>query len=149
MLAEIDAARQLADDEEIKSLSDDLGLERRCARQRFPDLGGTEVREESELLAKRQQGPLLGTLRPRERVPLRTAHRAQQHRIGRLAGRKRVVRQAVAERIVCRTTDQFFVERKVVAELLGDFLQHLDGLAHDLWTDTITRNNSNCLFHCQ
>src|SRR5581483_7735505 len=94
-LAEIGAACQLAQDENVEAL-DVLAPERGGLRQRRIADGGTQVGEQVELLPEPQQ-PGLGTDGVGHLVPLRPAHRAEDDCLGlarlgeRLVGERRAV----------------------------------------------------------
>ena len=88
-LAEIDVAGQLADDHEVEP-GDDFGLQRRRRGELRIQQRGAQVREQPERLADAEDA-LLGPQRARQRVVLRAADGAQQHRVGRLRERERGV----------------------------------------------------------
>ena len=86
-LAEVDAAGQLADDQDVEAL-DQLALQRREVGQRVEALRRPQVGEELELLAQPQQ-PGLGADVVGHLVPLRPADRAEEHRVRGLRPRHR------------------------------------------------------------
>ena len=82
---EVQPTGKLADDDEVDAL-DALPFERGGIGQCREDLHGTQVGEQPECLAHPQQ-TLFGTRGPRHgRVPLRTTHGTEQHRIACLDG---------------------------------------------------------------
>jgi hypothetical protein len=86
-LAEINVSGQLADDHQVESRND-VRLDRRRSRELGIQQGGTQVGEESERLADRED-PLFGPHRTRQRVVARTADGAEQHRVGGARERER------------------------------------------------------------
>ena len=90
--AEVDAPGQLAHHEQIGA-RDALAPQGARVPERLERLDRAQVREQPEARAQAEQ-PLLGARLGRVgRVPLGPADRAQQHRIGRLAGRQHIVGQ--------------------------------------------------------
>ena len=79
-LAEIDAAGQLAEDEDVEPL-DQLALQRRRIGQRRVADRRPEVGEEAEVLPEPEQ-PGLGPHLVGHVVPFRPADRGEEHRIG-------------------------------------------------------------------
>ena len=83
--AEVDAAGELAHDEQVGAL-DQLALERAGVVERRQRAHRAQVRVQAERLAQAEQA-LLGPRRGRVgRVPLRAADRGEQHGVGRPAG---------------------------------------------------------------
>ena len=81
LLAEVDAAGELAHDQQVGAL-DALASQRRGVVERRQRLDGAQVRVQPEPLAQPEQ-PLLGTrLVGVGGVPLRAADRREQHRVG-------------------------------------------------------------------
>ena len=102
LLSEVDAADQLAHDDEVDT-AHEFQLQRRVLDQCVRDLHGAQVRIETEPLAESQNR----TLRAQGRlhtVPLRPADCAEEHTVRCLADREGVLGQRRAEFIVCRTT---------------------------------------------
>mmetsp|Transcript_78051 Transcript_78051/g.188478 ORF Transcript_78051/g.188478 Transcript_78051/m.188478 type:complete len:286 (-) Transcript_78051:345-1202(-) len=62
VLAEVEAAQQLPDDDHVHALLDDIGAERRGVRERGVDLGGAHVHRQVEGLAHAEHGVLLRVL---------------------------------------------------------------------------------------
>ena len=90
---EVDAARQLADQREVRAAAH-VGLERRVLDQRVRrEEARSQVPVRPHLLAQTQD-PLL---RPHlARAPFRAPDRSQQHRVRRLGGLQGLVRQRVS-----------------------------------------------------
>ena len=78
--AEVDAARQFTDDQDVEPFHH-LALERGGIGQRRIADGRTQVGEEAEILAQPQQARL-GAHIVRHLVPLGPAHRAEEHGVG-------------------------------------------------------------------
>ncbi len=147
MRAEVDSADEFAHDEHVDARRNDIRLQRARPLERVPHLGRTQIAEEPELLAQRQKRPLLRALRTGQRVPLRTAHGAEQHGVRGFARRKRRVRQAVPAQIVRRAADRIGRQAEIVPELPGDGVQNLHRLAHNLRTDSVAGDDRNRLLH--
>jgi hypothetical protein len=81
-LAEVNAARELAYDDDVEPL-DHLALQRRRVGQGRVADRGPEIGKQPEILAQAQQ-PRLGPMLVRNVGPLRSADRAEQHRVRRL-----------------------------------------------------------------
>ena len=81
-LAEIDAAGQLAHDQDVEAL-DELALQRGGVGERRIADGRAQVGEQAEILAQPQQAGL-GAHVVGDLVPLRAADGAEQHGVGRL-----------------------------------------------------------------
>ena len=107
-LAEVDAGGQLADDQDVEA-GHHLALQRGEVGQRVEALRRAEVGVEVHLLAQPQQ-PALGLQREVERVVLRPADRAEQHRVGGLRPGHRRVGQRRAVRVVGAAADQVLLD---------------------------------------
>ena len=79
VLAEINVARQFADDFEV-AIAQALGTQRRNSAQRRPQANGPQIDVKPEFLAEAEQ-PGFRARAKRQRFPLRTADRAEQNRI--------------------------------------------------------------------
>jgi hypothetical protein len=138
-LAEVDVARQLADDQDVQP-GDQLGLEAGGAHQLLVADGGAEVGKQPQVLAQAQDG-LLGTQRAVELVVLPVADGAEQYGVGLFGELERGVRQRVAMGFVGGAADQGGLHLEFQVQHLED----LDGLGHDFGADAVTRQN--CDFH--
>src|SRR3990172_8339676 len=110
------------------------------------DAHRAQVREDAEPLAQPEEPLLRPDLGPRI-VPLRTAHRAQQHRARRLAHREDLVGQRRAVAVDGAAAHEALVELESVSELPGHDLQHAQGLRGHLGTDAIARQHDDLRFH--
>src|SRR5262249_30441410 len=117
-LAEVEAARQLADDHEIGPL-DHLPLERRGVDEHRETLGRTEVRVEVELLADRQETPL-GPLLVGHVVPLGAADGAEEDRVRATAELERAGGQRRARRVDRGAAHEAALELEPGARALAD-----------------------------
>ena len=79
-VAEVNAAGQLAYNENVQPVADDLLLNGRSTLQRGKDLGRAQIGKQAQVLTNGQQ-TLFRSIVARLVVPLRAAHSAQQHRI--------------------------------------------------------------------
>ncbi|MGY4448781.1 hypothetical protein ACVWZR_003441 [Bradyrhizobium sp. i1.3.1] len=107
--AEIDAAGELADDDEVDILQH-RGLERRGVRQRRIGDDGPEIRIKVVLAAQRQQASRLARCR-RDLSGFRTTRRAPEYRVGLLHRLDGVVRQHLARREIGDETVLRFAQR--------------------------------------
>ncbi len=103
-----------------------------------------QVGEEPESGAQSQQ-PLLRTLGDVQRLPLGSAHGAEQDGIGRPGRGQGLLGQRITDRVIGRATDQGFAHRHVDGALGLKRIQHLDCLGHDFRTDTVARDDQNIL----
>ena len=124
MLAEVDIAGQFAADKDVEAVTDDLRLDRAGIRQRLVHLRRAQVDKQAQRGAQAEQR-LLRTLFTRNLVPLRTADRAEQHRI-------------------CILTD---LEIEAVAELFADLIEHEHSLGDDLRTDAVAFYYCDIIIH--
>ena len=103
-LAEIDAARQFAHDDEVETL-DDLALQGRGIGEcRIAD-GRPQIGEQGEILAQPQE-PRLGPHVVRDSVPFGAADSAEDHRVGRLSARHVLLADRLAMRIIGAAADE-------------------------------------------
>ena len=92
LVAEVDAAGELAHDEQVGAL-DDLAAQRAGVVERRQRADRAQVGVQAEALAQAEQA-LLGARRVGVgRVPLRAADRGEQHGVGAAAGGERLVGQ--------------------------------------------------------
>ncbi len=134
--AEIDAAGELADDDDVE-VADDLGLKRRRLDQRGEDNGRAKVGEQGHVLAQAQQAAL-GLLRERQIVPLRPTDSAEQHPIrghGRRHGR---VGQRHAVRIDGSAADQVLADIEADPAFAVEPVDHPFDFVHHLGPDAIS-----------
>ena len=109
-LAEVEAAGELADEEDVDA-RDAVRLQRRRAGEGRVHAHRAEVRVEAERLAEPEEA-LLGAHLGARVVPLRAADGAEQDRVGALAGRERLRRERVARRVDGRAADEVLLERR-------------------------------------
>ena len=134
-LAEIGAARQFAQDEDVEAL-DVLALERGGLRQRRVADGGAQVGEQVEVLAQAQQAglgaDLVGHL-----VPFGPADGAEDDGVGGLRLGQRLVRQRHAVLVDGGAADQAGLGLELrLALLVEEGNQPLD-LGHHLRADAV------------
>ena len=97
-LAEVDVARQFAQDHDVQA-GDHFVLKGRGIGQFFVQQCRAQVGEQAQFLADAQQ-PLLRPHRPRQRVVLRPAHGAEQDGIGLPGERQCCLWQGILGRVV-------------------------------------------------
>ena len=111
-VAEVDAAGELAHDEQVGAL-DALALERAGVEQRRARPHRAQVREQAEPLAQAEQALLGPRLARVGGVPLRAADGGEQHRVGAAAGLEHLVGERRAVRVDRGAADQVLVELEV------------------------------------
>ena len=131
LLAEVDAAGELAHDEDVGAL-DDLGPQRARVDERRARADRPEVGEEAEALAQAEEALLRAGLVRVGRVPLRAADRPEQDGVGLAA----LLEDVVGER------DPVLVDRRAADEVLlvgevADGVEDLDGGRDDLGADPV------------
>ena len=115
-VAEVDAAGQLADDEQVGA-RDPLLAQRAGADERRARPHRAQVRVEAEALAEAEQA-LLGPRRVGVGgVPLRSADRAEQHGVGPAARLEHLVGERVAVGVDRGAADQLLVELEIAERL--------------------------------
>ena len=136
-LAEINAARQFADDHNIETF-DNLMLERRGCRQSRIANGRTQIGKHFQIFAQTQQA-CFRTLVVRHAVPLRTAHSPKQHRIRLMGELHSIIANGFFMRIIGRTADKVGFGFKACHAGLGHEIEDFFDLAHHLDADSVTR----------
>ena len=142
-LPEVDVPRQLAHDQDVQT-GHDVGLQRAGLGQLRVDHGRAQVGEEVEMLAQPQE-PLLRTLRTRQLVVGRAAHRTEQDGTGRFAHPQRLLGQRITRGIDgCAAHQRRFGLH--VQPVTGQHLQNPNRLRGDLGTDAVTGQHCNLHF---
>ena len=134
-LAEIDAAGELADDQDVEPV-DQLALERRGVGERRIADRRPEIGEELQILAEPQE-PGLGAHVVGHLVPFRPAHRAEEHRVGGerlLHGR---VGDRLAVSVIGRAADEVLLVFEAVRPVLVEPGDHPLHLGHHLRPDAV------------
>jgi hypothetical protein len=134
-LAEIDAAGQLAQNHDVEAL-DQLALEARGVGERRIGHSRPQIGVERELLAQPQQ-PRLGPRIVGHLVPLRTAHRAEDHRVGGGRLRHGGVGDGDLVRVVGGAAHQPFLDVEPGDALLFQETDQPFHLGHDFRTDAV------------
>ena len=127
--AEVDAARQLPDDEDVET-RDKLRAQRRSVRQGLEQHRRAQVRERLQTRAHAEQA-FLRALIHGQSVPLGAAHGAEQHRVGIPRGgqgRRRQWRAVVVDRDAAEIG-------VFVAERHAERIEHAQHVGHDLCPD--------------
>ena len=140
-LAEIDAAGQFADDDDVEAL-DHLRLQRRGAGERGIADRRADVGVEREILAQAQQA----RLRPHligHVGPFRAADRRQQHRVGGLRARHVGVADRLAMRVEGAAADQPLFSLEACAALFVEEGDHLLRFGHHLGADAVAGEQEN------
>ena len=112
LLAEVDAAGELAHDEQVGAL-DDLAAQRAGVVERRQRADRAQVRVQAQALAQAEQA-LLGARRVGVgRVPLRAADGGEQHGVGAAAGGEDLVGQRDAVGVDRRAAEQVLLVGEV------------------------------------
>ena len=96
-----------------------------------------EVREQSEILSKRQQSGAFGLFRGWKGFPFGSADRPKQNGIALFTGFESLLRKSFAMRIDRLAPNGLFAEFEPEGELLFDRVEHAQGLSHDLRADAV------------
>ena len=145
LLAEVDAADQLAHDDKVSAL-DKLGLQRRILDERVSDLHGTQIRVKAETLPK-TQNRLFRAQSRLYRVPLIAADSAEEHAVRRLRGGERRLRQRRATLVVSRAARIMLLIGERQMELFRRLLEHGDGCIRDFSANAVARYHHDLLCH--
>ena len=145
LLSEIDAANQLAHDDEIDT-AHEFRLQRGVLDQSVCNLHGTQIGVETEPLAE-TQNRTLGAQGRLHAVPLRPADCTEEHAVRRLADRERVFGQRRAEFIIRRTARVARLVRQPEREFRIDGTQDAHGFLGDLLSDAVAWDDRNLIRH--
>jgi len=138
---EVGAGDEFANEEHVGAL-DDFGLQRRQMNQGRLHARWAQVGEGSERSAQAQNRLLWSDRRPGI-VPLRSADRAEQHRVAAFGHRDGLFSNSNSILINRRPADQVLSEPKLVRLARLDSPQHSDGFGPNLRPNTVTRQDSN------
>ncbi len=133
--AEVEAAEQLADEEDVRAFGD-LGTQGRVGRERGVGDGGAEIGVAAEGVANLEEAGL-GTLVRGERVEFFVADRAEQDGVGFEAGVEGGGGQRRAGGRDGDSAEEQRDEGEVVAAELGDGLEDVDGFVGDFGADAV------------
>ncbi|MNJ54906.1 hypothetical protein D3C77_503680 [compost metagenome] len=143
--AEVDAAGQFANDENIQA-GDDFRFQRRSVGQLRVEDRRAQVGEQAQLRTDLQQAAL-GANVALDLVPFRPANGAEQHGVGLACTFQGLVGQRHAVLVDGGATDHIVLQAEAELELVVGQLQNLDRLGHDFRTNAITWKNQNLLAH--
>ncbi len=135
--AEINAAGQFADDEQVKTV-DQLALQRGGVGERRIADRRAQVRVEIEILAQPQQASL-GPQLVRHFVPFRPADGGEQDGVGRAGARHVGLADRDAMRVIGRAADKAGLDLEMGNALLGEEMGDLLDLGHHLGADAVAR----------
>ena len=130
-VAEVDAAGELADDQQVGAL-DALAAQRARVEQRLAGPDGPQVREQPEALAEAEQALLGPGLVGIGGVPLRAADGAEQHGVGRRHASSTSSVSGGAVLVDRGAADQVLVDLEV-----AEVGEHADGRGADLRADPV------------
>src|SRR5690606_4315331 len=133
LLAEIGAASELAEHQHVHAL-DDLALQRRMIQQGLVHERRANVRIEPERLANAEQALLRAF---GGRIPFRSAHGAQEHRVRRAARSQSLTWQWLAGLIDSDAANVARGECEIMAKAFADSLQRQSRLRGHLGADAI------------
>ncbi len=139
-LAEVDVAGQLAHDHEVEP-GDDVGLERRSGGELGIQDRRTQVREQAAAPCGCASNALLGAHVARQRVVLRAADGAHQHRVGRLRERERGAAAADGRPRRSRRRRSAPSRSSIGSPSSRSTLEHALRLSDDLGADAVARQD--------
>ena len=131
-LAEVDAAGELADDQQVGA-GDAVLAQRAGAHQRRARPHRAQVRVEAHAFAQAEQALLGARVVGVRRVPFGTADRTEEDRIGGLAGVQHLIRQGDPVLV-----DRAAAHQPLVVAELAERVEHFAGGADDLGTDPVS-----------
>ncbi len=140
--AEIDAAREFADDEEVEAVGGEVGAERGGVAEGGEESGGAQVGVEAEGLAEAEEGAF-GAQVGGEGVPFGAADGAEEDAVGVEAGVEGVLWEGDAVAVDGGAAREAFGEMEVEASGAED----VDGGADDLGADAVARNERDAVGH--
>ena len=146
LLAEIHAAGQLAEHEEVGSVHQFL-LKRGLVDQRLEGLHGAQVGIQAELLAHGQQALLRTHLGGRIVVIFGVTDGAEEHRVAIQAGFVGHLREGVAKTVDGAGAHVSEMVGHLVSELAADGINAFDRLADDFGADAVPGKKGNVQFH--
>ncbi len=136
-IAEIDAAGQLAHDEDVEAAGDQFRLDRRGVHEAGITAGRAQVGVEAEMLAQRQQCGAFRLLVGRQVLPLGAADGAEENRLRVTAALQRVLGQRVAELVDGGAADGVFLRLDVEAKFLRGRVQEIETDGHYFRPDAV------------
>ena len=136
LLAEIHAARELANNHEVGTL-EQLVLERRLVQKAVEGGHRAHVGKEPQLLAHGKQTLLGAHLGCGVVVETWVANGGKQNGVGIHAGLEGGLGEGIANGINGMGATDCLVERELMAEFLCHYLHHLYTLFHDLRSDSV------------
>ena len=142
-LAEVDAAGQFANAENVEAVGGDVGAQRAELFQPLIQFGRAQVAEQFEVFTQRQQGAALWLFCGRQVFPLRAANGAEQDRVRLLASGDRRLRQGSSLAVDGRAADVVLAGGNVHGKTLAHGFQYFHRLVHHFRANAITRQNGN------
>ena len=151
VLSEVYAACEFAYDKQVNAVvaiiaAHDFRTEGTCALQGFPHLCRSQIAEKAKFGTYAEQSPFRAVF-PRQRIPLRSADRAEQYGIGRFARGKRLCWQTFSGGIVGTSAYEPLVNFEFMSKPVPNRVQYLDCLAHDFRPHAVSGDNCNAFFH--
>ncbi|MNQ91290.1 hypothetical protein D3C85_1066630 [compost metagenome] len=143
--AEVDAAGQLANDQDVQA-GHDFRLQAGSLGQLRVQDRRTQVAEQAQLRTDFQQAALRADV-TFDGIPFRAANGAQQHGVGRAGTLQGLVGQRHAVLVDGSATDHIKAQLETQGELVAGQFQHLDRFGHDFRANTVTWENQNLLAH--
>ena len=133
LLAEIDSARQLANDQEIDA-GDHVGPQRGRVRESLVGDDRAQIGVNAQILAQREQS-LFGPRRP---FPFRPADRTEQHGVGLAAQGERVVGQRHAAGVDGAAAELCLAQLERMPEARADGGEDARRFRHHLRADAVS-----------
>ena len=136
-LAEVDTAGQLAHAQNIETFRGDIGAQRTKSFQPLVERGGTQVAEQFEMLAQRQQRATLRLRGGRQMLPFGAADRAEKDGVGLLAACDGGGRQRFAVAVDGDAANVILAGGNAHIKAVTNGVQHFHGLRHDFGADAV------------
>ena len=130
----------------ISSSPSRSGFSGEISAQRFQQFHRAQIHVEAQALPQRQQS----ALRPlpyRQRIPFRSAHRAQKNRVGLAASVERLVGSGTPVASMAAPPIGKFLKLKLMVKIRGALAQHRGRGAGHFRPDAVTRQQDNRFLH--
>ena len=116
-------------------------------QQAFKCLNGSDIGIQSELLSHCQKSLLGSYTGCGIVIESQIADSGEEHSISLFANTESILGERVTGNIDSAGTNKRVLEREFVAEPLCDSLHHGNALNHNLWSNTVARQNCDIQFH--
>ena len=143
---EINTARQLSDDQQVKALLHQIGAQRAGILQNRIELCRTQIGVKLHCRADAQKR-LFGAQVAGQSVPFGAAHRTKQNAVGCKTPRNGLLGQRGAGSVDGASADEIRGKVEGVTVFFTHCLKHSDGAFHNLGSDTVALEQCNIVIH--